>query len=450
MCADVGRDGLTAEDARILALETPQIAGHTLKVMVLPPGSELGLEELRGWVGTRVGRLPRLTQRVEPAPGGGPPCWAPVHDFDLTEHVREAEGATTLSAAIAPIMERRLDRSAPLWSIERADAGEDGVVVVLKVHHAMADGLGARRIASVLLWDEEDAPWRPSPAPAAAPSPADGPVPLRRRWADLRHAAGMLERELAPDARRSALAQRAGSQRVVGFASVPLSALEALKSAFPIHVTVNDLVLAATAGGLRRWLEHAGAPLHAMRVKVPLSLHGPSESGQAVGNADSFFFVDLPVTDPDPGQRLLAVARECATRKRARDAQQLDRVLRGLAARSRSAGHAAVRWTMSPHVFTLNVSNVPGPRHPLRVCGRPLRSVYALAEIADWHALRIAVFSACGTLTFGLCGDAEHIAEIDTLAREIEAEFALLTELAVQPVRSDHAVQPRDAPVRDP
>ena len=66
----------------------------------------------------------------------------------------------------------------------------------------------------------------------------------------------------------------------------------------------------------------------------------------------------------------------------------------------------------------------------MRVCGRPLRAVYALAEIADWHALRIAVFSACGTLTFGLCGDAEHVEALDTLAGEIEAEFAALTALA--------------------
>jgi hypothetical protein len=100
---------------------------------------------------------------------------------------------------------------------------------------------------------------------------------------------------------------------------------------------------------------------------------------------------------------------------------------------------------MSPHVFTLNVSNVPGPRHSLRLCGRPLRSVYALAEVADMHALRIAVFSACGTLTFGLCGDAEHISELDALAHEIEAEVAALTALAQPSRRVDHQQSARPA-----
>jgi len=424
MCAEVTRDALTAEDLRILGLETARVAGHTLKVMVLERGSGPPLDELREWVGARVGRLPRLTQRLDLQPGGGSPSWAPDRDFDLTRHVRRAAGAGTLSAAVAPIMERRLDRRAPLWSVELADAADEGSAVVLKVHHALADGMGARRIASVLLWDEDD------PLPGSPTAAADPSAPLRRRWADARHAVGALERELAPAASHSALAQRVGPARALAFASVPLTELEPLKRAFGTRVTVNDLVLAATAGGLRRWLEHRDAPLRAMRVKVPVSLHRPDEGREALGNADSFFFVDLPVAEPDPERRLLAIARECSARKRAGDAQELDRLLHGIAGRSAAAGRAAVRWSMSPHVFTLNVSNVPGPRHPLRVCGRPLRAVYAVAEIADWHALRIAVFSACGTLTFGLCGDAEHVGALESMAQEIEAELAALTALA--------------------
>jgi hypothetical protein len=418
------REMLTAEDVRILGLETPRIAGHTLKVMVLHPGSDLALDELREWVGARVSRLPRLRQRLELPSDRRPPSWVPDRDFDLTRHVREADAAPTLPAAIAPIMERRLDRTAPLWSIDLANAGADGAVVALKVHHAMADGMGARRIASVLLWDE------PDPSPTRAPAPVPRSIHARRHWADLRHAVGALERELAPGASSSELARRVGPSRVVAFASVPLAALEPLKHAFGTRVTVNDLVLAATAGGLRRWLEHAHAPLRPMRVKVPVSLHGPAEPGRALGNADSFFFVDLPVGEPDPAQRLLAIARECEARKRAGDAQRLDAFLHEIGAHSPTAGRAAVHWTTNPHVFTLNVSNVPGPKEPLRACGRPVRSVYALAEVADWHALRIAVFSACGTLTFGLCGDAEHIARLDALAHEIEEEFAALARAA--------------------
>ena len=420
MGADVTRDALTDEDVRILGLETSRVAGHTIKVMALDRGDAPGLEELRAWVGERIGRLPRLSQRLE-LPDAGAPAWVPDDDFDLARHVRQADGAGSLPAAVAPIMERRLDRRFPLWSIELADGGTDGGAVALKVHHALADGMGARRIASVLLWDEDD------PLPASSPATA---VEAAAESGRLRSVVGALERELAPAAARTPLARRVGPARVVAFASVALADLQPLKHAFATRVTVNDLVLAATAGGLRRWLEQRDAPLRATRVKVPVSLHTAREGRGALGNADSFFFVDLPVAEPDPERRLLAIARDCSARKAAGDAQQLDALLRELAARSPAAGRAAVRWSMSPHVFTLNVSNVPGPRHPVRVCGRPLRAVYALAEIADWHALRIAVFSACGTLTFGLCADAEHVEALDALAGEIEAEFSALTALA--------------------
>jgi hypothetical protein len=105
--------------------------------------------------------------------------------------VRRAEGAATLSAAVAPIMERR----APLWSIELADGGEEGSAVVLKIHHALADGMGARRIASVPLWDEDD------PRPGSSPATAESSAVLHGRWADVRQAFGALERELSPRGR---------------------------------------------------------------------------------------------------------------------------------------------------------------------------------------------------------------------------------------------------------
>src|SRR5689334_9564466 len=160
MCADVtSGDALSAEDLRILGLETPRVAGHTLKVMALEPDGGLELDELRAWVGARVERLPRLTQRLDPHGRS----WIPDDAFHVDRHVRRAEDAGSLPAAVAAIMERRLDRDAPLWEIELADDA-----VVLKVHHAMADGSGARRIASVLLWDSGD----PAPAPARARAPA--------------------------------------------------------------------------------------------------------------------------------------------------------------------------------------------------------------------------------------------------------------------------------------
>ena len=71
---------------------------------------------------------------------------------------------------------------------------------------------------------------------------------------------------------------------------------------------------------------------------------------------------------------------------------------------------------MNPHVFTLNVSNVPGPREEVYVLGARVRAMYSVAEIAEHHALRVAVISAAGTLFFGLCADRDTVDDIDVIA----------------------------------
>lgn len=402
---------LTAEDVRILGLETARVAGHTLKVTALPPDADpITRAELRDHVAGRLERIQRLRDRL--SQDGDGLAWAPYAGFDLDEHVREHPRSATLEAAVAELMEERLDRERPLWTLDLVG----GRALVLRVHHAMADGMAVRRIAAALLWEVD--------ASLTGRSRAAVPEPTHRHvLADIPRLSAAIERELAPAVARSSFARRVGPSRVVAFASAELTAIGELRDAFGTHLTVNDVVLGATAGGLRRWLLARDAPLHRMRVKVPVSLHRADERGDALGNDDSFFFVDLPLAEADPVARLLAVARECTLRKARHDALELGTVLH-------FGGQAAVHWSMNPHVFTLNVSNVPGPRGAVTALGRPVRAVYSLAEVADWHALRVAVFSAGGVLTFGLCADRDGVEGLELLAGGIEEELRALAAAA--------------------
>jgi len=146
-------------------------------------------------------------------------------------------------------------------------------------------------------------------------------------------------------------------------------------------------------------------------VKVPVSLHHHDAQADAPGNRDSYFFVDLPVGEADPVRRLLAINRETADRKRHHDAETLYHL--GL--------HRSVaRRAMDPHVFTFNVSNVPGPREPVYVSGARVRALYSLAEVAEHHALRVSVISAAGTMYFSLCADRDAVQDLDTIAAGID------------------------------
>src|SRR5581483_11772343 len=151
-------------------------------------------------------------------------------------------------------------------------------------------------------------------------------------------------------------------------------------------------------------------------------------------NRDSYFFVDLPVDEPDPVKRLRAINRETHERKLDDDAEVLYRL---------GAHPFVAHWAMSPRVFTFNVSNVRGPAREIYVLGARVREMYSLAEIAPRHALRVAIISASGTLFFGLCADRDAVRDLDLLAdgikRALEELLAVVvSHVALEPAHDHH------------
>jgi diacylglycerol O-acyltransferase / wax synthase len=440
---------LSHEDARILGLEAGNICGHTVKILVVEGRHDV--DAVWRQLAARIGSEPRLRQRLAPTPMRlAPPAWVDDHSFDLSWHVRAAPSGDDLRRLGSEAMVESLDRSRPLWRIDVA-APVDGerTALVWKVHHCMADGATVMRMATRLLLDSEPTPppsaaekWRPAAPPAqrvlfaaAARDRASGLAdagrkaaaldPWRRRWRGLASLPRTLRRELSPSAADSRLDCVAGPRRRVELVSVGLDVVRRIGRAAPAHVTVNDVVLSAVAGGLRRWLIELGASLGRLRVKVPVSLHGADDQ---FANRDSFMFVDLPVALEDPRERLLAVARATGVRKADQDAMALDTLLHDLARISPSLERRAQRRLMSPDMFTLAVSNVRGPDGPLWVLGKPLAGFYSLADIADRHALRVTVISTAGRLSFGLCADADAVDRLELVAEGIEGELEALLE----------------------
>jgi WS/DGAT/MGAT family acyltransferase len=452
---------LGPQDARILTLESPTIAGHTCKTVIAerPPGGADVVAALRAAVASRAGRVPRVRQRLARTPLGlAPPAWIDDSAFDAARHVAAVpvDGSVTeakLRELIAGRFAVRLPRDRPLWRIDVIEGLEDGgVAYVLFLHHAMADGVAALRIGSALLWDEQPDPpapapdgWTPGPAPAAT-------ALLASAARDRLRAAGRAARTLGRDLRSpgrlrrpsprtlvralrragqdSPLAVPIGAHRGVAFVSASLEDFKHIRAAAGDGTTVNDVVLAAMAGALRTWLGHRGVEAPRLRVKVPVSMHGGDEEPSAVGNRDSFFFADLPVAEPDPGRRLAAVRRETALRKQEGDADVLYLFFSDLARVSRAVERRVERLAASPHSFSLCVSNVPGPRGPRYVLGGEVRAVHSLAEVAQRHGLRVAVFSFAGDLSFGLCADADAIPDLDVLAAGLQDAIAELRAIA--------------------
>jgi len=437
-------DRLSADDSRILDLEAGNVRGHTCKVLVVRPDAgrpRPGLEQLRAHVDGSLDMAPRLRRRLVRSPlTAGGSIWIDDEAFDIARHVRAVDepgpvSPERLREIVAQLMAERLDRAHPLWRLDVVERMTDeSMVLVWRIHHCLADGMTAMRLAGEILWsrtpDASPVPasaWRPAPAPGGislfARCTVAGLGPAARRVRAVgasaraqaasrrvaRESKATVTRDLALTSWLTPLDHGAGPARRVAFASAPFAACHSAAKALDPAVTVNDVVLAAVAGGMRAWLERRGLPEQGIRAKVPVSLHAAGGHDDDA-NRDSYFFVDLPVGEPGIAERLLAVNRQTVERKRLHEAEAL------YAATLR---RSVARRAMSPRVFTLNVSNVPGPRGDVYVLGARLCELYSLAEIAQHHALRVAVISAADTLFFGLCADRDAVDDVEVVAEGI-------------------------------
>jgi diacylglycerol O-acyltransferase / wax synthase len=414
-------DALTPEDLAILDLESPTIAGHTCKVVVLDSGQAGAptVDEVREHVAARLSRVPRCCEclRLEPAPE-----WSDATPIAIETHVRPAPEGEDLSGAVARAMTGRLDRSRPLWDLEVVSSiGTDQWALVWRVHHAMADGMTMMQWASDLLWDAPPTP--PRTTGNATPAPGRSLVSSVGTGA---RAALSLARELRPTRRPGPFGGRVGRDRAAGFARCRLDDLRTIEHRAGNGVTVNDVVLCAVAGALRQWCVHHGSALDAVRAQVPVSMHVAGPDANDLGNRDSFMFVDLPLSEPDPVARLRAVNRETRERKAHHDAEAVYDVLGVLERFAAPVARVAERVLTNPREFTLNVSNVPGPRSPISVLGRPVRNLYSFAEIGERHPVRVAAVSLCDTMQFGVLTDPDVVPGTDTLARGIETSIGEL------------------------
>ena len=193
-----------------------------------------------------------------------------------------------------------------------------GSALIWRIHHALADGMTAMRMASAVLWDEGRRPAAPRSRPGGHRRGARPAA--HQRLAGLRAAA----REAPQPWLRSPFDGHIDARREVAF-TAPGWTRCAWRHATG-GATVNDAVLAVVAGGLRRWLEAHHGHLGAVRVKVPVSLHATPPPGTAApaGNRDSFFCLDLPLGSADPLDRLAAIRHATRVRKQDHDAQHLD------------------------------------------------------------------------------------------------------------------------------
>jgi diacylglycerol O-acyltransferase / wax synthase len=416
------------EDARILALETGPIRGHTVKLLLVAdaPGPP-AVPELGAAIEASLVAEPRWRQRLVPDPSSGSGLsWCNDPSFSIARHVRMVEAAVPpdepgLRRLVAQAMMAPLDRAQPLWELGVIPRLADGRwALIWKVHHCLADGTTAMRAGSRLIWTQQP-PGGDRAAGGRRRSPP-GPAGQRKtggRLALLAGYRGLLLREFRRAGSLSPFAADVGLHREVASARCALRELHALGKAIAPEVTVNDVLLAVVTGALQHWLHGHGGPVAALKAQVPVSMHLDGAGGEPGGNRDSFLLVTLPIGESDPIARVRAIASATSLRKNRHDARAIYALQQRIAHVPGPLRRMLQRAVQGPHEYSLNVSNVPGPAAPIYVLGRRVDELYSIAEIAPRHALRVAAISLAGSLFIGLCADPGAVPDLDVIAAGI-------------------------------
>ncbi len=417
-------DRLSPDDARILGLESGAVTGHTLKLVILEPGAApLDISKLRAIVAERLPNQPRALQRVDTS--GTEARWVQARNFDIDYHVRrrpapECVSQNDLWRVVSELMAEHLDRAQPLWTFDVVGPLADGrEAIAARIHHAMADGIAAVRFLREVLWD-----------PDIEPSAKGGARPGSHSAAPVGHVAealrmpGAVLRELGHRGSESPFDRPLSASRELAFTVASLADAKAIGASRPTGATVNDVLLAVVAGGLRDWLGSTSAPQH-LRAQVPVSLHHREEAATDLGNRDSFMNIDLPLDEADPVRRLDRISAETRRRKQLDDADELYDFLHALGRVGR-VGAAVQRFAMSAREFSVSISNVPGPSRPVGVAGRRVMHLFSSSEPAAHHTLRVSAISCAGDLCIGLCTDPQALPDVAALAAAIERAYGEL------------------------
>jgi diacylglycerol O-acyltransferase / wax synthase len=411
-----------------VAFQRIQDASLAIGAAAIVEGGAPGFDALKTFLAERLLRIPQFSQVLRtPSLDVTGAEWVDHPGFDLTHHLRRVTlprpgDDTELFRAVARALERPISLDRPLWECWIIEGLEGNRwAILLKVHQRMADGISAAHILTRLC-DDADADTFANHFSAEQDPPECG----QRGWADAlvraSAVAGTVNSALAGllwpagDGKPAA----APTRRRYSTVRVPIADVDRVCRRF--GVTTNDVALAAITEGYRRVLLHRGLEPRAdsLRTLVPASMRSAGAT-----------LPYLPVDHADPVQRLRTVhtglsATRTAPRQSARIVESAVGMLPTV------VRERAIRLlTGLPHLGLVTLAtNVPGPRHRLRMLGRPMERVLPIPPTALQLSTGVAVLSYGDELVFGLTAEYDAARDLKRVAAGIQRELARLVSLS--------------------
>lgn len=445
-----GPQRLSGLDASFLYLETATQPLQVISVLELDTATIPGgysYDRLRDELSARLRAMPAFREKPTTSfLNLDHPVWVQDSDFDVDRHVHRIGlpapgGRAELGEICGYLAGLPLDRRRAMWEmwvIEGVDGSLNGgrLAVMIKVHHAAADGVTFANMLSQLCSTEPDPP-PPDPVMAtAAASPlriAIGglarfasrplylavkllPATFRAVVDTIRRVAGGRAMTAPFTAPRTELNARLTPDRNVAFARLDLDDVKKVKNHF--GVKVNDVVMALVGGVVREFLLDRGElPRSSLVALVPVSVHEPLDRLER--NQVSGMFARLQTQIADPVERLRAIAESNTIAKEHSSAigatllqdwsQILGRAILSVAKR------VYARLTRFRPMYNVVVSNVPGPQGHYFL-GAEVSAMYPFGPVLHGAGLNITLWSVNGKLHLGLISCPELLPDLCDLA----------------------------------
>ncbi len=439
---------------------------------VLALAAPLSIDRLRQVIVERLLPIERFRQCVVTSDGDS--RWEIAPTFELERHVLavtlpDPGGDSELAEVVNPLLGEPLDPSRPLWEFRLIHNYLGGSVLMGRIHHAVGDGMALMLVLLSLTDRHPDArtavPYIDPAALKDAVATAPGNPFTRIFQQDQPDIAGIraeaeqvmpegMKLLLAPgDAFRShpfltALSSAGSFLRLVARLPDPKTLFKgplgvAKKAAWsnPLEVadvkalgqalggTINDVLLTAMAGGLRRYLLGRGQTPDRLsfRAAMPVNLRGLEEMA-ALGNRFGLVFLSIPVGIADPIERLAELRRLSKKLRLSTEPVVVFWILRLLG----KVPHFIQRLVVAIFASktTAVMTNVPGPREALFLADVPIRDIFFWVPQSGRVGLGISIFSYNGHVRMGIGTDAALVPDPERIVQEFHHEFEDMQRLA--------------------
>jgi diacylglycerol O-acyltransferase len=450
---------LSGLDTSFLHMERAGAHMHVASVSIFE-GPAPSHAEFRDHIESRLHLVPRFRQKLRFVPfGQGRPVWVDDPFLNLDYHVRRTAlpvpgSEEQLRNLAARIFSQQLDRTKPLWELWLVEGLEgERFAIVGKSHHALVDGISGVDITTVLFDLEREPEEPPARPPKWAPRPEPTDVDLLR---DALHERATSPREIvrgvrallrgprqvlrglgatgkflevAAKAPQTPFNVEIGPHRRLAFVRTDLDDFKRVKDAH--GGTVNDVVLSVVTGALGNYLRARGHETEELelRAMVPVSVRANEERG-ALGNRISAMMAPLPVWCEDPVQRLRLMSETMGDLKGSGQAVGAEILTRLTDFAPTTIASQAARLQPAQRFFNLVVTNVPGPQFPLYVLGRRMESIFPLVPLARRQALCVGIMSYDGQIDFGLVGDLDAMADLESFGLDLEGAMGEIVATA--------------------